>query len=105
SHTTPPSWSRVLPFLVTIAVAGLATAKPERPIVAVAMASVVLLAVRWISTLTINHQLILERDRLLVTDPLTGAYNRRFLEGELERAQARAERGDVSLAAIAFDLD
>jgi diguanylate cyclase (GGDEF)-like protein len=105
SHTTPPAWSRVLPFLVTIAVAGLATARPERAIVAVAMASVVLLAVRGISTLTITHQLILERDRLLVADPLTGAYNRRFLEEELERAQARAERGDTALAAIAFDLD
>jgi diguanylate cyclase (GGDEF)-like protein len=105
SHTTPPSWSRVLPFLVTIAVAALATARPERPIVAVAMASVVLLAVRGVWTLHITHQLILERDRLLVTDPLTGAYNRRFLEEELERAQARADRGDASLAAIAFDLD
>lgn len=38
-------------------------------------------------------------------DPLTGLYNRRFLEEMLERLAADAERRRVSLSAIMLDLD
>jgi len=40
-----------------------------------------------------------------VTDPLTGAYNRRFLAQEADRAFARARRGEEAVSAIALDLD
>jgi two-component system cell cycle response regulator len=63
------------------------------------------MAVRAIAALRVNRGLISERDRLLVTDPLTGAFNRRFLQTEADRAFARASRGEESLSAIAFDLD
>jgi diguanylate cyclase (GGDEF)-like protein len=103
--TIPPAWSQALPFLLGVAVLGLATARPERGIVATCLAAAALLAVRAITTLAINRRLIGERDRLLVTDPLTGAYNRRFLGGELERAVARSARAGEPLAVIAVDLD
>ncbi len=38
-------------------------------------------------------------------DPLTGLYNRRFLEESLERELARAQRGKVPLALIMADVD
>ncbi len=53
-------------------------------------------------------QLALERDhlaRIAMSDPLTGLPNRRALDEELERALARAKRGDTKLAVCALDLD
>ncbi len=46
-----------------------------------------------------------EREREALIDPLTGLGNRRLLEREMDALQARAERGDLPYAAIAFDLD
>ena len=54
----------------------------------------VIMAVRAIDALAVRRVLLAERDRLLVTDPLTGAYNRRFLAQEADRAFARARRGE-----------
>ncbi len=38
-------------------------------------------------------------------DPLTGTYNRYFLEDEAERAMARVKRNNTKLAVCLFDLD
>ena len=63
------------------------------------------MAVRAIDALSVRRGLLAERDRLLVTDPLTGAYNRRFLAQETDRAFARARRGEEAVSALALDLD
>lgn len=52
-----------------------------------------------------NAQLLLETQRLAMTDPLTGLLNRRALEQMLERELHNAERYHSSLAYIIFDLD
>ncbi len=46
-----------------------------------------------------------ELDRLSITDPLTGVYNRRFLERLVPREKERAERFDHPIGLLMFDLD
>jgi diguanylate cyclase (GGDEF)-like protein len=46
-----------------------------------------------------------ELDRLTITDPLTGAYNRRYLDRLLPTEQERAERFDRPFALLMLDLD
>ena len=40
-----------------------------------------------------------------IRDPLTGLYNRRYMEGSLEREVRRAERNQRSIGIIMIDLD
>jgi diguanylate cyclase (GGDEF)-like protein len=61
---------------------------------------------------TIRRDLELEKGRLIqrleeqaTTDPLTGAWNRRFVLEELQRGIARAERTGAPLAVAMFDMD
>jgi diguanylate cyclase (GGDEF)-like protein len=105
AHNRPPVWSETLPFAVGCAVIALAVALPDPAVRVAGAVAGGLMAVRAIAALRVNRGLISERDRLLVTDPLTGAFNRRFLQTEAARAFARASRGEESLSAIAFDLD
>ncbi|WP_217915390.1 GGDEF domain-containing protein [Miltoncostaea marina] len=104
-HDAPPAWSQTIPFLLGTAVvaAGVTVSTPEAR--AAAGAAAVLMAARAMETLKVARGLIAERDRLLVTDPLTGAYNRRFLSEEADRAVARALRGGHALSVVALDLD
>lgn len=104
-HDRPPRWSEPVPFVLGVGVVVLAAAVPDLELRMMAVAAAVIMAVRAMETLSIGRGLITERDRLLVTDPLTGAYNRRFLATEMERAFSRAARGDEELSAIALDLD
>ena len=104
-HDRPPRWSEPVPFVLGVGVVALAAIAPDPELRIAAVAAVCIMAVRAMETLSIGRGLITERDRLLVTDPLTGAYNRRFLAGEMERAFSRAARGDEALSAIALDLD
>lgn len=46
-----------------------------------------------------------ELDRLTITDPLTGVYNRRYLDRVLPTEQDRAERFDRPFALLMLDLD
>lgn len=46
-----------------------------------------------------------ELHRLAVTDPLTGAQNRRALEAEAEREIARAHRSGTELSVLVLDID
>lgn len=105
THDRPPVWSEPLPFLLGIGVVGLAALAPGTGTRAAAVAVAGLMAIRALAALRVSRQLLSERDRLLVTDPLTGAYNRRFLAEESERAAARAARADEPLSVIAIDLD
>ena len=104
-HDRPPRWSEPLPFALGIGVVTLAAFRPDLELRVAAVAAVTIMAIRGMETLSIGHRLITERDRLLVTDPLTGAYNRRFLAAEMDRAFGRAQRNAESLSAIALDLD
>ena len=106
SHDTPPPWSESVPFMVGAAVVGLsAVATTAKEVQVAAVVAGVIMAVRAIDALAVRRILLAERDRLLVTDPLTGAYNRRFLSQEADRAFARARRGEEGVSAIALDLD
>jgi diguanylate cyclase (GGDEF)-like protein len=40
-----------------------------------------------------------------IRDPLTGLYNRRYLEAELEREISRAKRKDLAVGVIMLDID
>jgi diguanylate cyclase (GGDEF)-like protein len=44
-------------------------------------------------------------ESLSTTDPLTGLFNRRFLQTELDRELARASRYDIPLALLLVDID
>lgn len=52
-----------------------------------------------------NIQLSLELKELAVRDPLTGLYNRRYMQESLERELRRAERRGKTVGFIMFDLD
>ena len=104
-HDRPPRWSEPVPFVLGVGVVAIAAAVPDVELRIMAVAAALIMAVRAMETLSIGRGLITERDRLLVTDPLTGAYNRRFLAAEMDRAFSRASRGGEELSAIALDLD
>jgi diguanylate cyclase (GGDEF)-like protein len=102
---TPPAWSDTVPFVLGAGVIALGGLRTDTELGVAATVAGVLMAVRAIDTLRLNRELLAERDRLLVTDPLTGAFNRRFLDREASRAFARAIRQGEPLSAIALDLD
>jgi diguanylate cyclase (GGDEF)-like protein len=105
TQSLPPAWSGLLPLLA--AYASLITAFVMDSLWAFGIAAVasLLAAVRLLQTQRINAQLIMERELLLMTDPLTGAHNRRFLKAELARSFARALRTGEPIALITFDID
>lgn len=105
-HNAPPVWSRAVPFGLVWLMAGVAAwggGEPE--LVVPTLLAAAILTGRVLETLAINQGLLRERERLLVVDPLTGAFNRRFYAEEVDRAFARTARGHEQLALIAFDLD
>jgi diguanylate cyclase (GGDEF)-like protein len=61
------------------------------------------------AVLMIDRTAVLERagqlEKLSVTDPLTGLYNRRFLETRLEEERSRSQRQVQSFSVILADLD
>ncbi|HTI35464.1 MAG TPA: GGDEF domain-containing protein [Miltoncostaea sp.] len=105
-HDSPPPWSESVPFIVGAGVVALsAVATDDIEVQVGAVIAAVTMAARAIDALAVRRGLLAERDRLLVTDPLTGAYNRRFLAHEGDRAFARSRRGEEAVSAIALDLD
>jgi len=105
AHDAPPAWSESIPFIVGAAIVAIGAMHPTLELRLAALAAALLMAVRAIDALRVRRRLLAERDRLLVIDPLTGAYNRRFLAQETDRAFARARRGEEPISAIAIDLD
>ncbi len=61
------------------------------------------------AVLMIDRTAVLERadqlEQLSVTDPLTGLYNRRFLEERLDEERSRSQREGQSFSLILADLD
>lgn len=61
------------------------------------------------AVLMIDRAAVLERagqlEKLSITDPLTGLYNRRFLENRLEEERSRSQRQVQSFSLILADLD
>lgn len=60
---------------------------------------------RMAGLLNETHRQADELERLSLTDPLTGAANRRYLEQVLEREMARARRSEQPLCLALMDLD
>jgi len=52
-----------------------------------------------------NAQLFTKLERMAVLDGLTGLYNHRYFQEQLERELARAERAGSSLALVIMDID
>ena len=103
-RTPPPSWSRWLPFLIPVVML-LLLVPSSPPIVFVVLAGVALAAVRGISGVRVNNQLITERERLMVTDPLTGAFTRRHLSERLDGLIVRGGDSSLPVTIVAMDLD
>ena len=61
------------------------------------------------AVLMIDRAAVLERagqlEQLSITDPLTGLYNRRFLESRLEEERSRSQRQGQAFSLILADLD
>ena len=58
------------------------------------------------AAVAIENAIVYERvENLAATDGLTGLFNRRYLEGALERELARADRSSSSLALLLLDID
>ena len=91
AHSQPPAWSRAVPLVCGLAVVGLVVGG-DGWVGMIAVATVLVAVLRMAYTLQVNSRLIAERDLLLVTDPLTGVYNRRFLDAELARAFCKNEQ-------------
>jgi diguanylate cyclase (GGDEF)-like protein len=53
----------------------------------------------------IRHKLAVELYTPAVMDPLTGLFNRRYMDHQLEKEIARCRRHEIPLTLIAFDLD
>ncbi len=104
-HDAPPVWSQIAPFVLGGGIVLLGAARPEPEMRIAAALAAVLVSVRAMEAMRVARGLLSERDRLLVIDPLTGAFNRRFLTHESERAFNLARRSGDRLAAIALDLD
>lgn len=54
---------------------------------------------------SLYHHEIVEKEREVVTDPLTGLYNRRFLTRRLQEELDRAARHNLQVSAVMLDLD
>ncbi|MGD9694279.1 MAG: diguanylate cyclase [Thermoleophilia bacterium] len=104
-HDRPPLWIEVGAFSTGIAVVALGAASSQVELRVAGVAAATLMAVRAIGGLRVNRALLAERDRLVVTDSLTGAYNARHMQRETMRSLARASRTGEPVTAIAFDLD
>ena len=58
------------------------------------------------AAVAMENAFVYERvENLAATDALTGLFNRRYLDGALERELARASRSDSSLALLMLDID
>ena len=58
------------------------------------------------AAVAMENAIVYERvENLAATDALTGLFNRRYLDGALERELARADRSDSSLALLMLDID
>lgn len=51
------------------------------------------------------REIVTSAVELAVTDPLTGLYNRRYLETHLQNLTARADSGDRQVCLLIFDVD
>ncbi len=58
------------------------------------------------AAVALGNAIVYERvENLAATDALTGLFNRRYLDGALERELARAGRSESSLALLLLDID
>ncbi|SFM39806.1 GGDEF domain-containing protein [Thermodesulforhabdus norvegica] len=63
------------------------------------------LYVHYASDITRYKRMQQELYRLSITDPLTGAYNRRYFEKKLDEEIERAKRTGMTFSVVMFDID
>jgi diguanylate cyclase (GGDEF)-like protein len=101
-----PAWTQLLPLPVALIAGVAAILTPDSPaILMVAVIAQILVVARLVGAVMRAERLARENARLSVTDALTGAHNRRFLDAELGMELGRARRTGRPLSVIALDLD
>jgi diguanylate cyclase (GGDEF)-like protein len=103
-NPAPPIWSDTVPVVATLTAVGV-LAWPHGALGAVIFTAAALASVRLIIANRTNARLLSERHAESLTDPLTGAHNRRALDRELSVLTARSRRSGAKLSAVAIDLD
>jgi diguanylate cyclase (GGDEF)-like protein len=102
----PRAWIQVVPFVLVVPLLVIVSDGRHDPVVDTIADAVIAIVIARLSWSVVRlDSLRRENERLLVTDPLTGAHNRRFLAEEIVRLAARARRDGSSLAVIMLDLD
>ena len=102
----PHAWMQVVPFVLVIPLLAMLSDGRRDPVADTLADIVIGIVIARLSWSVIRLDTVgRENQRLLVTDPLTGANNRRFLAEELVRLAARARRDGSSLALVMLDLD
>lgn len=101
-----PAWTQLMPLPVAASAGIVGLLNPgDVRLLAVAVLAQLLVVGRLVGAVSRAERLGRENARLSVTDPLTGAHNRRFLDATLADEVARAGRSGRALAVVALDLD
>ena len=102
----PRPWVQVLPFVLVVPLLVIVSDDHHDPVVDTIADVIIAIVIARLSWSVIRLDSVgRENQRLLVTDPLTGAFNRRFLAEEIVRLAARARRDGGPLAVVMLDLD
>ena len=101
----PRPWVQVLPFVLVVPLLVIVSDDHHDPVVDTIADVIIAIVIARLSWSVIRLDSVgRENQRLLVTDPLTGAFNWRFLAEEIVRLAARARRRGA-LAVVMLDLD
>lgn len=86
---------------------GMATTQADLIVAAILLAGggFVLMVARLSDMTTRDIVRIASLEHDIMRDPMTGAYNRRYLESQLDEEISRARRSNCSLSALMIDLD
>lgn len=103
-RTPRPLALRLLPAVALLVAIG-ALAWDRGAVGALALLAAALLLIRVQRAQATVEALLTERSRWAVTDPLTGAYNRRRLADQLPAIAAQSRRSGIPASVIALDLD
>ena len=102
----PRPWVQLVPFVLVAPLLVIVNDGHHAPVVEAAAEAIIVIVIARLAWSVVRLDSVgRENERLLVTDPLTGAHNRRFLAEEIVRLAARARRDGGPLAVVMLDLD